>query len=182
MCTPAVVTTIMHSVCRKCGTIGKSNKVSCCARGGSWFKDCGSAANVKLRHTWHEGIQACTIRAQKSKVAFGHRPECYEGTGDAPTDAVATNVGIVVTRMATVATTTISPPTSKAVIASANSPRPHQSRIIVLAPMADGSPAMFTPAAQSAGAPITARGYERLQQLYGAVARMSLLTIIALPN
>ena len=70
--TPAATTTTINSVCPKCGIIAKSGKISCCGRGGSWFKNCGSAGNVKLDHTWYEGIRACKARAQ-SKRAIGQQ-------------------------------------------------------------------------------------------------------------
>ena len=44
--------------------------MSCCGRGGSWFKNCGRAG--KLHHTWYEGTQACKARLQ-SKTAVGHQ-------------------------------------------------------------------------------------------------------------
>merc|ERR1712232_299810 len=30
--------------------------------GGSWFRNCGSAGNANLDHTWYEGIQVCQSR------------------------------------------------------------------------------------------------------------------------
>ena len=45
--------------CSKCGTTKKSGKHSCCARGGSWFKNCGDDGDAYFDHTWAEGIQAC---------------------------------------------------------------------------------------------------------------------------
>ena len=45
-------------VCAKCAAVKGSSKYSCCARGGSWFKSCGS--NGDFDHTWAEGLQACT--------------------------------------------------------------------------------------------------------------------------
>ena len=69
--TPAdMLTTITVSVCPICGSIGKSGKMSCCGRGGSWFKHCGGGGNTKLHHTWSEGIQACNARSQ-SKTGIG---------------------------------------------------------------------------------------------------------------
>ena len=44
--------------------------MSCCGRGGSWFKNCGGG-NTKLQHTWYEGIRACKVRS-KSKIIIGH--------------------------------------------------------------------------------------------------------------
>ena len=64
--------TITVSVCFKCGTIAKSGQVSCCGRGGSWFKSCGGDGNTKLQHTWYEGIQACKSRSQ-SKTVIGQQ-------------------------------------------------------------------------------------------------------------
>ena len=62
----------ISSVCPKCGAITKSGKNSCCGRGGSWFRNCGSAGKAKLDHTWHEGIQACRTRSQL-KTASGQQ-------------------------------------------------------------------------------------------------------------
>ena len=59
-------------MCPKCGSIKKSGKRSCCGRGGSWFRNCGSAGNAKLDHTWYEGIQVCKARTQ-SKRASGQQ-------------------------------------------------------------------------------------------------------------
>ena len=63
-----MTTTTSRPVCPKCGTIGKSGKSSCCGRGGSWFRNCGSAGNRKFRHTWSEGILTCKTRAQWKAV------------------------------------------------------------------------------------------------------------------
>ena len=71
---PARTTMTVSSVCPKCGTIAKSGKMSCCGRGGSWFKNCGGAGNgnTRLHHTWYEGIQSCTARTQ-SRTADGQQ-------------------------------------------------------------------------------------------------------------
>jgi len=58
------ITTTASFVCPKCGTIDKSGKISCCGRGGSWFKNCGSVGNAKLDYTWYEGAQACEARSR----------------------------------------------------------------------------------------------------------------------
>jgi len=42
--------------------------MSCCGRGGSWFKNCGRAGNTKFQHTWYEGIQACKSHSQFKTV------------------------------------------------------------------------------------------------------------------
>ena len=73
MKTPPDTTMIITvSVCPRCGTIGKSGKMSCCGRGGAWFKHCGGAVNTKRQHTWYEGIQACKTRTQ-SKTAIAQK-------------------------------------------------------------------------------------------------------------
>ena len=58
----------MSNVCAECGIIQKSGKLSCCARGGSWFGKCGSAGNGDLRHTWSEGIRVCEARQFRDAV------------------------------------------------------------------------------------------------------------------
>ena len=45
--------------CVKCEVVKKSDKRSCCARGGAWFKNCGDAGDTKFDHTWIEGVKAC---------------------------------------------------------------------------------------------------------------------------
>ena len=64
-------------VCPTCGTIEKSGKASCCGRGGSWFRNCGSTGNRKLRHTWSEGLIACQTRANL-KVAKPLQPNSVQ--------------------------------------------------------------------------------------------------------
>ena len=65
------------NVCAKCGAMKKSGKLSCCARGGAWFKNCGEVDNTKFDHTWVEGIQACNSFASsvsvKAQMMFGHQ-------------------------------------------------------------------------------------------------------------
>ena len=53
------VLSMVEVTCPKCGTTKKSGKLSCCARGGAWFKKCGDGGDTKFEHTWTEGIQAC---------------------------------------------------------------------------------------------------------------------------
>ena len=62
--TTTTTTTTVGPSCPTCGAIVKSGKLSCCARGGSWFENCGATGNTKFEHTWYEGIQAC--KAQQS--------------------------------------------------------------------------------------------------------------------
>ena len=51
---------IASPVCLKCGTIQRSGKQSCCARGGSWFGNCGADGE----HKWSQGFLACRARSR----------------------------------------------------------------------------------------------------------------------
>ena len=89
------MTTTSRSVCPTCGTIERSGKSSCCGRGGSWFRNCGSAGNTKLRQTWYEGILACKTRAQLKTVRaqqlkFAQQSNSSHGTGMGNSKAVIT--------------------------------------------------------------------------------------------
>ena len=57
-------TTTTSPVCPECGIKKDSGQLSCCARGGAWFGNCGGAGDAKFDHTWFEGIQACTSKLQ----------------------------------------------------------------------------------------------------------------------
>ena len=45
--------------CPKCGSVRKSGRLSCCARGGAWFQKCGDVADTNVGYTWAEGFRAC---------------------------------------------------------------------------------------------------------------------------
>ena len=64
----ATTTATTSSVCRTCAVIKKSSKLSCCARGGSWFGQCGAIDNTNFRHTWQEGIESCKARQPKKAI------------------------------------------------------------------------------------------------------------------
>ena len=64
----AVSSKISSKLCLKCGIIKKSGKLSCCARGGAWFKNCGDAGDTSVDHTWSEGIQACKTNVRSNLV------------------------------------------------------------------------------------------------------------------
>ena len=51
--------TPISNTCDKCGVIKKTGKLSCCAPGGAWHKNCGDEGDPKFDHTWFDGIQAC---------------------------------------------------------------------------------------------------------------------------
>ena len=82
----ASTTTTVTSGCLACGTIKKSDKLSCCARGGSWFGKCGATANAQVQHTWHEGIQACKARQPKAVVA-GQQQKYVQKGSNSSTDS-----------------------------------------------------------------------------------------------
>ena len=67
------------SVCPKCVTSIKSGKLSCCARGGAWFKNCGDVGDTKFDHTWSEGIQAC--KGRLSRVSENPNVPCISVMG-----------------------------------------------------------------------------------------------------
>ena len=56
-------------VCAKCSTFGKSGRVSCCAPGGAWFKNCGGDGNRNADHRWSEGVEACKCKS-KAEVMY----------------------------------------------------------------------------------------------------------------
>ena len=62
---------IISDKCLKCGTIKASGKLSCCARGGAWFKQCGDVGDDKFDHAWAEGIQACKSKFLRGQVLHG---------------------------------------------------------------------------------------------------------------
>ena len=57
--TIAAVRLISSTICPKCSVFPNSGKVSCCARGGSWFNECGDDGDTAFAHTWSEGIRTC---------------------------------------------------------------------------------------------------------------------------
>ena len=67
---PAIKVT--SSACSKCGTVKKSGKHSCCARGGAWFKKCGDVGDKNVDHTWAEGVQACKSNVERLTFVTAH--------------------------------------------------------------------------------------------------------------
>ena len=66
-CASPTTITASSPVCAKCGKFKQTGIVSCCARGGSWFKTCGKGS--KFQHTWGEGEQACKGQFNKHSCA-----------------------------------------------------------------------------------------------------------------
>ena len=52
--------------CETCGTFKRTGKVSCCARGGSWFEKCGNVEDPQFNHTWMDGVRVCDASAGRS--------------------------------------------------------------------------------------------------------------------
>ena len=107
--------------------IKKSGKRSCCGRGGSWFKNCGTAVDANVEHTWVEGFLACNIRA-KSKIVLG-RQENGEQQLDSDgarmsnlkEDAMAANT-FVLTSASTVVSSPVTTPVNMSINMSAAAP------------------------------------------------------------
>ena len=58
--TPSVTSAIHRTItCPRCGTFRESGRVSCCAPGGAWFKNCGGLGSKNISHRWSEGVKAC---------------------------------------------------------------------------------------------------------------------------
>ena len=61
--TPSVTSTIDRTItCPRCGTFRKSDRVSCCAPGGAWFKNCGGLSSKGVDHKWSDGVSACKCK------------------------------------------------------------------------------------------------------------------------
>ena len=104
--------TITVAVCPRCGNMEKSGTMSCCGRGGSWFKNCGRIGSTQLHHTWHEGIQACKTRSQSKTVLGQQLHVAQEKHIDSSQGAHIANYEVVipVTKMFTFASVNSSPP------------------------------------------------------------------------
>ena len=66
-------------MCPKCGTNNKSRQLSCCARGGAWFKKCGGTGDPQFDYSWVEGIQACKGLASSFPVNKAAAQARHEG-------------------------------------------------------------------------------------------------------
>ena len=120
---PPAATLIIELACPKCGIIGKSGKLSCCGRGGSWFGNCGSAGEAKLDHKWSEGVEACKAWSQPEIVVgqqlHGAQDESdgtirvnSEGVIMAPNRFISTTDNVSVSRLDINSASTINTPMS----------------------------------------------------------------------
>ena len=77
--TPAITATIMNTItCPKCGMFAKSGRVSCCAPGGAWFKNCGHDRNKNVDHRWFEGAVACKRKFKTDCIYIDTFDVCSE--------------------------------------------------------------------------------------------------------
>ena len=61
--TPFVTSMIDRKrTCPRCGKFRTSGRVSCCAPGGAWFKNCGRFRSKIVDHNWSEGAKACKCK------------------------------------------------------------------------------------------------------------------------
>ena len=78
--TSAFTSTILSTMtCPKCGTFGKSGRVSCCAPGGAWYQNCGGATNENVHYRWSEGAEACKRKSEAYGMLVIHHglSACY---------------------------------------------------------------------------------------------------------
>ena len=62
------ITSSIKMTCPKCGMFKKSGRVSCCAPGGAWYKNCGGASNRNADHMWFEGVEACKRKSKTNTM------------------------------------------------------------------------------------------------------------------
>ena len=94
--------------------------MSCCGRGGSWFKHCGTSGNQNLHHTWYEGIQACQTRTQVKTAIGDAAQQKHIDSSNGASNTNSKSVIIVVKPFAS--TPTVTTPIIVPVHASADTP------------------------------------------------------------
>ena len=65
---PLAITSSNEMTCPQCGTFKKSGRVSCCAPGGAWFKNCGGLGKKNVDHTWFEGAKLCKCKSKANAI------------------------------------------------------------------------------------------------------------------
>ena len=100
---PVVTTSSGSSICPECGAMKNSYKLSCCARGGSWFRNCGSARHTNLAHTWQEGIWACKARQAEVEMVQQLHASQTESNASAIDAGMGTKESMAVAQMLTFA-------------------------------------------------------------------------------
>ena len=114
--------TTIGSVCPKCGITKKSGKLSCCGRGGSWFGNCENAGDMKLGHTWYEGLRSCGVRAQSKTVIDQQLKGAHQGAGDSFIGAEDVNFRAIVAPSESLALTSVPTTGARSIIALARTP------------------------------------------------------------
>jgi hypothetical protein len=67
--TLVIAPTIAHKIqCPKCGKFKKSGRVSCCAPGGAWYKNCGGSGGRYVGYRWFEGTDACKRKFNVNRI------------------------------------------------------------------------------------------------------------------
>merc|ERR1719201_2057293 len=79
------IAVLNRPVC-ECATFTQTGKRSCCARGGSWFQDCGNAG-AGAAHTWVEGMEACASASGSGEAAAR---DIMHGSNGEPKETTAT--------------------------------------------------------------------------------------------
>ena len=176
MQTSATATTSISSVCLACGTIKKSGKLSCCARGGSWFGDCAATVIAdwfiaEVQHTWYEGIQACKGR-QRNKVIRKQRNDIQENSNNTSSGAGnVTNAKTVILGTFADANASVNAPAISGANPTIDGPITPP---MITHPMAE---AFAEIAASSGGASIITRECDNLFEIVGHISMLTLLII-----
>ena len=63
-----VITSTNTMTCPKCGAFEKSGRLSCCAPGGAWYKNCGGAGSRKADHRWFDGVESCKGKSKANAM------------------------------------------------------------------------------------------------------------------
>ena len=93
-------------VCPRCAMVKRSGKLSCCARSGSWYKNCARTSDSAFEHTWNEGLAACrhaemspvaAIRVKQALVKEGSTSQRIDVVQNQTNHAFVTSTGSFVT-------------------------------------------------------------------------------------
>ena len=143
--------TTTNVICLKCGNIGKSGKISCCGRGGSWFRNCGASGNTQLDHMWSEGIQACKT--------WVHSKTSFEQQLKQKIQSFSNGVSLPISTDTTAAKTLT--------FTSSNAPRPKSGTTQIIYPVDTPTAKMsaITAAHTPTSTSITTQGFEKLPSI-----------------
>ena len=94
--TPGIpVTAEVRTVCPKCAVIMQTGQISCCARDGAWFGECGDEDDLNFGYTWGEGIEACNAFVSLFSVKEEAPPKLIQQNTSAqhPNNTLRSNLG-----------------------------------------------------------------------------------------